>query len=107
MHLFPRLFAISNHMNCSVGEVVNGREGEGSWNLVWRRELFVWEGALLGEGRDKWLWRPEGGRAFSVNSYRKLLERLFLIEDNLSGDEECVFGGLWKCRAPSKVLAFA
>jgi len=65
------------------------------------------EGALLGEGRDKWGWRPEGGRAFSVNSCCKLLERLFLIEDHLSQVEECGFGGLWNCRAPSKVLALA
>ena len=42
-----------------------------------------------------------------MNSCCKLLERLFLIEDNLSEDEECVFGGVWKCRAPSEVLAFA
>lgn len=63
MHLFPRLFSISDS-ECSVGEVLSGREGGGRWNLVWRRDLFVWEtelvenlgglleGVLVGEGRE-------------------------------------------------------
>lgn len=42
-----------------------------------------------------------------MNSCYKLLERLFLIDVNLSEDEEHVFGYLWRCRVPSKVLAFA
>lgn len=71
-----------------------------------KRALCVRRG-VVGRRERQVVVEAEGGRGFSVNSCRKLLERLFLIEDNLSGDEECVFGGLWKCRAPSKVLAFA
>lgn len=44
---------------------------------------------------------------FSVNSSYKKLERLFLLDGNLSKDEELVFGGLRKSGAPSKGLAFA
>jgi hypothetical protein len=49
----------------------------------------------------------EGEGGFSVNSCYKILERLFLIEDNIPESEERVFALIWKCQAPSKVLAFA
>ena len=56
--------AYRDSVECSVGEVLSGREGGGRWNLVWRRDLFVWEtelvenlgglleGVLVGEGRE-------------------------------------------------------
>jgi len=67
-----------------------------------RSDLFVWETGLLqnlvgrlegvglGEGRDEWCWRPEEGGGFSVNSCYKLVERLFLIDDNIPEGDECV-----------------
>lgn len=61
-------------------------------------ELGGFVGRGVGGGREReWGWRPEGGRVFSVNSCYKLLERLFLIDVNLSEDEERVFGDLWRC----------
>jgi len=58
---------------------------------------------------DGWVrvWRPEDGGGFTVKSCYKLLERLFLLNDEVSVGEEVVFSSLWKCRAPSKVLAFS
>lgn len=44
---------------------------------------------------------------FSVNSSYKQPERLYLLDGNLSEDEELVFGGLRKSGAPFKGLAFA
>jgi hypothetical protein len=62
---------------------------------------------VLREGSDEWCWKPEERGGFSVTSCYKLLERLFLIEDNIPDGDAHVFSYLWKCKTPSKVLAIA
>jgi len=56
---------------------------------VWETELVdnlvvMLEGIVIGEGRDESGWRPEGGGCFSANPCYKQLERLFLLDGNLS-----------------------
>jgi len=63
-------------------------DGEVVWNLLWRRQPFLWERDLigtllalignvnLGVEEDRWLWMPEEGGTFTVkSSYRVLEER--------------------------------
>lgn len=73
IHLFPRLFSISDFKEFSVREVLSGREGGGRGYLVWQRDLFVWEtelvenlgglleGVLVG-GRERRVGLEAGGR---------------------------------------------
>jgi hypothetical protein len=55
--------------------------------------------------KDGWKWRLDDDRVFSVSSMYKVLEGLLILEDGLNPMEEKVFGYLWKCPAPSKVVA--
>lgn len=41
------------------------------------------EGVVLGEGRDTRGWRSEEGGEFTMNSCYEVLERLFLVDNNM------------------------
>ncbi|MCI11917.1 TIR-NBS-LRR type disease resistance protein, partial [Trifolium medium] len=46
----PRLFQVSQQRNSKVQEIGNWENGQWVWDLVWHRELFVWEmGGFYGE----------------------------------------------------------
>jgi hypothetical protein len=116
---YPRLFLISSQKDATGREVwMDGVEG-GSWNLLWRRNLFVWEEglfqSLLGEVEgwvktvsvDSWWWKLEDEGKFTVSSSYELLVGLVLPHEFLSETKEMVFGSVWKSPAPSKVVAFS
>jgi hypothetical protein len=116
---FPRLYSISSHKDAKIADLWIAGHGEASWNLVWRRQPFLWErnlianlltlleGTLLGDEEDRWLWTPEEGGTFSVRSSYKVLEEIVLLEDDLNDFQEGIFDKLWKSPAPSKVVAFS
>ena len=116
---FPRLFSISLHKEAKVRDVWNLHNGVVSWNLIWRKQPFIWEnnlvancltslnGILLGEEEDRWWWLPEENGVFSVKSLYRVLEEVVLEDDRLSVEEEGVFVKLWKSLASSKVVAFS
>lgn len=116
---FPRLFSISLQKEAKVRDLWNLQDGVVSWNLLWRRNPFLWEsnlvanclasldGIMVGEEEDCWRWLPEDSGSFSVNSSYKVLENLVLADAGLSAEEEGAFEMLWKSSAPSKVVVFS
>lgn len=84
--VFPRIFSMSNQKEALVSVLVEVREGEVHWNLVWRRYPFNWEIDLVNlllemlqgfnvvDEEDVWWWRPEEGGVFSVRSSYLALE---------------------------------
>ncbi|MCH95961.1 hypothetical protein A2U01_0016944, partial [Trifolium medium] len=89
-----------------------------SWNLGWRRNLFVWEENIFNEllslvntvafsnEIDVWAWGPENGGVFTVNSTYRFLDSMTDTDLQFSPTEEGVFRFLWKSKTPSKVTAF-
>ncbi|XP_039689993.1 uncharacterized protein [Medicago truncatula] len=96
---------------------MDGVEG-GSWNLLSRRNLFVWEEglfqSLLGEVEgwvktvsvDSWWWKLEDEGKFTVSSSYEFLVGLVSPHEFLLETKEMVFGSVWKSLVPSKVVAF-
>jgi hypothetical protein len=116
---FPRLFSISIHkmaMICDMREIV---DGEDRWKWGWRRRLFAWELDLLRnlsalvplvpltEANDAWWWRLEEDGVFTVKLAYLLLDGTFTSEAELDMAELKVLANIWKCVAPSKVIAFS
>jgi hypothetical protein len=111
---FPRLFSIISNKDATVAEVWSPGVGSG-WNLIWRRNLFVWETTLLEElllllgpivlstERDDLGWRPEQGGVFSVKSTYTLVSNLLIERRMVTLDQELAFKVIWKCPVPSKV----
>jgi len=60
----------------------------------------------LSQGVDEWCWKIEENGMFSVRSIYKKLEALTAL-DEVSGEETRVFTQVWKCAAPSKVVALS
>ena len=102
-----------------MGEVgVVGEDGR-DWVLTWRRRPFVWEEDLILSLRedlegmtwslneDVWRWKLEHKVVFSIKSAYDRLMSAIDSEDVWGVDEKRVFVNLWKCLAPSKVVAFA
>jgi len=116
---FPRLYSISNQKEGKIGEMGEWSGSNWNWVLTWRHNLFVWEEKLLfnlltrigvrrpSQEVDRWKWRLEDNRIFSVKSMYKALENLLILEEGSNPVEEKVFGYLWKSPAPSKVVAFS
>jgi hypothetical protein len=69
---FPRLFGISTQKEALVSEMGCWENGVWRWELLWRRNFFVWEEELVDELMevlalatittldDNWLWNPGG-----------------------------------------------
>ncbi|CAJ2647958.1 unnamed protein product [Trifolium pratense] len=116
---FPRLFSVSTQKDCNVEDLREMVEGAVNWRFAWRRRLFVWEENLvvellqiinqvvLSDDRDKWGWAYNGGGEFTVTSCYWAVINLFVPMDPLGLFESKTFASLWKCLAPSKVIAFA
>jgi hypothetical protein len=62
---------------------------------------------VVGVEPDRWVWKPGEGGVFSVKSCYDCLQKLDLTEEEVSREEGVLFRELWKCRAPSKALAFS
>jgi hypothetical protein len=91
---------------------------DGSWDFIWRRNLFQWESEsvnlLLGllvdvsltDVHDVWIWNQNPEEVFSVKSAHDLLVEL---GDNpiLSAWELKIFSIIWESPAPSKVIVFS
>lgn len=96
MVTFRRLFSIANTQEVKVGELWKSSVAGGMWRFSWRRELFVWEvnmlntlflfleGAGIGEGVDKWVWKPDKVGVFTVKSCYFLLQNLRPLDETLS-----------------------
>jgi hypothetical protein len=116
---FPRLFGISVQKDFFVCDVGGWEFGEWRWNLVWRRNFFVWEEQLLQDllnllavarmsnMDDRWIWNPGSEDVFSVKSAYVFLDSLCYPRPPLSSLESFVFKFIWKCGAPSKVSALS
>jgi hypothetical protein len=61
----------------------------------------------LSNQEDAWRWKFNESGCFTVNLSYKKLEGLVLREVVWTNEERGVFEKLWKCLAPSKVVAFA
>jgi hypothetical protein len=115
---FPRLFSISNQHNGSVASMRDPEAANG-WNFRWRRRLFEWESTLFNEllllinsasltdAEDRWGWRPDEGKSFTVKSAYDIVSDMLLPKEYLSTAQDLSFKVLWKCMAPSKVTGFA
>lgn len=53
------------------------------------------------------MWRVDDSGVFSVKFMFEILEELMVIEDVVNPLEKKVFSYIWKCSAPSKVVAFS
>jgi hypothetical protein len=116
---FPRLFGISVQKDFFVCDVGGWEFGEWRWNLVWRRNFFVWEEQLLQDllnllavarmsnMDDRWICNPGSEDVFSVKSAYVFLDSLCYLRPPLSSLESFVFKFIWKCGAPSKVSALS
>jgi len=65
------------------------------------------EGVRLSNLEDKWKWKLDESNIFTVSSAYKRLEGIVLSDVRWRVEEKGVFKRLWKCPAPSKVVAFA
>jgi hypothetical protein len=116
---FPRLFGISTQKDEVISKLGRIIDGRWHWELLWRRNLFVWEEDQYRQFReiietfaptthnDSWLWMGDGILGFTVNSAYLLLAKEFNPPVLLDTTLEFVFKNLWKCGAPSKVCAFS
>ncbi|KAK2428745.1 hypothetical protein QL285_027243 [Trifolium repens] len=114
---FPRLLGVSLQQESLIHETGERRNGEWRWELLWRRNFFVWERELLRELEelirnvvitvvdDKWMWRPNGEDGFSVKSTYVALDTLLLNHNVLTTEQSFAFKIVWKSAAPSKVRA--
>jgi len=89
MHKFPRFFSISLDTRRILSQVGVWSDNSWSWELSWRRNLFVWESSmadlllqvldnqrLTREGEntnDKWIWRDVESTDFSVKADYNIL----------------------------------
>ena len=78
---FPRLFSISTQKNGFIAHMGSWHEGAWSWDLRWRRNLYVWEQEDIARLRqiieqkqpgtastDGVIWRGSGSSSFHVKS---------------------------------------
>jgi hypothetical protein len=115
---FPRLFLLSIAKEAKIGDLVTVEDEHITWNLGWRRALFLWEEELVNnllvslevvtlssrEDRWRWKWDPVG---FSVKSAFEVLSKEIVPGPLLSVFEAKIISNIWQSPAPSKVLAFS
>jgi hypothetical protein len=65
------------------------------------------EGMSLRSEEDGWRWNLEESGRFTVKSAYVKSERLILVEDLWSEEENRVFSSLWKSPTPFKVIVFS
>ena len=65
------------------------------------------EGFSTCQEEDRWTWKLEEERVFSVKSMYAKLEGLIINDDDRSEEEKKVFRQIWKSRASSMVVAFS
>ncbi|GAU29820.1 hypothetical protein TSUD_223660 [Trifolium subterraneum] len=118
-HRFPRLFGISIQQNEVVRNMGSWVNVEWRWELLWRRQFFVWENELvrelgevlnifpLSEEVDRWVWKPNEAEGFSVKSLYDWLDSTLVTRAILTPLEAFSFCSIWKCVVPSKVSALA
>jgi len=89
MHKFPRLFSISLDTGRTLSQLGVWSNNSRSWELSWRRNLFVWESSLIDlllqeldnkrltreseNTTDKWIWRDVVSTNFSVKAAYNIL----------------------------------
>ncbi|MCI03482.1 putative non-LTR retroelement reverse transcriptase, partial [Trifolium medium] len=107
---FPRLFSISIQKEATVAALRSDTD-IGSWNLLWRRRLFVWEEELLGqlqdlispvtlsEVGDRWGWIPGNGDVFTVSSTYSLVSNLTVPNLSMPSFSALAFTTIWKSPA--------
>jgi hypothetical protein len=117
--LFPRLFGISVQQEALVCDMGSWENGVWSWELLWRRDFFVWEEALVHElltiielknlstNEDRWEWSPAINDGFSVKSAYVFLDTTLSNHVQRNDMESFAFRYIWKSGAPSKVGAMA
>ena len=109
---FPRLFSISLQQLTPISKCGSWDGSVWHWNLMWRRELFVWElqflqqlNEMLGEARlnndqaNKVLWSHDKSGRFSVQSF---VEKLY-VEKGLESHTVLNINRVWRGLVPSKV----
>jgi hypothetical protein len=79
---------------------------------MWEEEILLslledLNGVRLVNQEDVWRWKLDDKGEFTVRSVYTKLEGLSLGEVIWGDGEKGVFDNLWKCPAPSKVVAFA
>jgi hypothetical protein len=117
--LFPRLYGISTQQDALVSDMGSWVDGVWRWGLVWRREFFVWEEALvqqlsiliaqinLTNVDDSWEWIPAINEEFSVKSLYVYLDATQSTLVQFGDCEKFAFRYIWKSGVPSKVVALA
>ncbi|MCH94887.1 hypothetical protein A2U01_0015856 [Trifolium medium] len=116
---YSRLFQVSQQRDSKVGEMGNWVNGEWKWDLLWRKELFVWEEDLLenlmgtlnvfhiSNAQDLWVWKHDATGIFSFKlAYYVLVSNLGVRVASLAVTDQ-VLARVWKSWAPSKVIVFS
>jgi hypothetical protein len=118
-HRFPRLFRISTQQDETIRNMGSWVNGEWRWELLWRRNFFVWEEALfleleliitnveLTEVEDSWVWKPNVEEGFTVKSLYLYLHQMMLSNNTLPSFTQFAFRNIWRSAVPSKVSALA
>jgi hypothetical protein len=117
---FPRLFNISTQQDMLIRNMGSWVNGVWRWELLWRRNFFVWEEVLflelgevinsveLSEVDDSWTWKPQPDVGFTVKTLYEHLDRVLLPQQhNLSPFAQVAFKNIWRTAVPSKVSALA
>lgn len=87
---FGRLFSIAANKEATVNEQGGwDANGQWTWGLTWRRQLFMWEGDMLAElhrmleaitlsafEKDRWVWLEDTSGAYSVKTGYQLLHNV-------------------------------
>jgi hypothetical protein len=122
-HRFPRLFSISTQHDVLIRNLGSWVNGVWRWELLWRRNFFVWEEALflelehvinsvgIEEVDDSWIWKPNVEVGFTVKSLydhtHEYLHQVLLPQHNFSQFAQFAFKNIWRTVVPSKVSALA
>lgn len=107
---FPRLYQISLQQNRVITDCGFWCDRKWEWEILWRRNLFVWEqqlylilhsASLIEEEDDEWKWGLDCSGLYTTKSAYSYLEKQVVELQHL------VYKLLWKGKTPSKILAFS
>jgi hypothetical protein len=113
------LFSLAIHKDASIKDLVVVVGDSITWNLAWRRSLFLWEEERVNQLlayivdfrpssiEDSWRWNLDPEGSFSVKSAFESLSKKIVPGPILAPFEEKIFGDIWDSPAPSKVIAFS